>query len=115
MSSVLPENIENFIRQVVPSFISWDILICFYKHPKNTGTISEIAYMIGRSEKDIKEPLILLVRLTIISARKINEEIGFELNKNSNLYPAFVEFSEYNVSQENRLKILSWLLEQNRH
>jgi len=71
---------------------------------------------LGRTAEDLKKPVQKLEKLGLaILEKRIDGEVACRLNSKSNLYPALEKFWAYNENQENRLRILSYLLQKKTH
>jgi len=107
----LPDDIRQFVDEIIDSFVVWDLAICFAKKPDGTGTVNEIAEMTGRSVKDVAGCLQKLSSFGLVKAHKTETEPVFEFDRTSPRSRAFQSFLNYNQFQENRLRILSHLLQ----
>jgi hypothetical protein len=108
----LSEEILQFVNEVIDSFVMWDVTICFAKKPDETGTIEDIARMTGRPVKNLVPHIQKLVTLGIVKVRKTSQpDSVFEFDRESPRAKAFQSFLDYNRLQENRLRILSHLLQ----
>lgn len=111
MAFDLPEDVQQFVNEVIDSFVMWDLTICFAKKPDKTGTLAEIAQTIGRAPKDIASPLQKLVSQGLVKAHKTEGDPIFDFDRTAPGAKAFQSFLNYNQFQENRLRILSHLLQ----
>ncbi len=112
MAFDLSEDIRLFVDEVVDSFAMWDLVICFAKKPDEAGSLEDIAQMTGRPIKELTAHLQKLVTLELVEA--VKDETGgirFTFSRKSPKAQSFQAFLEYNQFQENRLRILSHLLQ----
>jgi predicted AAA+ superfamily ATPase len=108
----IPADIRAFIDEVVDSFVMWDLLIYCSKKIGETETPSHVAQLLGRPTEELNKPVQKLEKLgLVISAKRIDGEMTCQLNKKSSYFPSLQLFWAYNDSQENRLRILSYLLQ----
>lgn len=108
----LPGDIRAFIDEVVDSFAMWDLLIFCSKKTVDSETPSRVAQLLGRSTEDIMKPAQKLEKLgLVVSEKRPDGEMVCRLNRKSDRFPALERFWAFNDSQENRLRILSYLLQ----
>lgn len=108
----IPQEIKAFIDEVVDSFVMWDILIFCSKKTGDMETPARVAQMLGRSAEDMQKPVQKLDKLGLIHMEKrADGEMACRLNQKSERFPALQQFWVYNEVQENRLRILSYLLQ----
>jgi len=108
----IPHDIKNFIDEAVDSFVMWDLLIFCSKKEGEMETPSRIAQLLGRSADELTKPVQKLEKLGLATTTKrVDGEIICQLNKRSTLFPTLQAFWAYNENQENRLRILSYLLQ----
>lgn len=111
MAFDLPDDIRQFVDEVVDSFVVWDLAICFAKKPDDTGSVQDIAGMTGRSVKEVAHCLQKMAGHGLLKVRKTEGDPVFEFDRTSPRSRAFQSFLNYNQFQENRLRILSHLLQ----
>ena len=108
----IPGDIRNFIDEVVDSFVMWDLLIFCSKKAGEVETPARIAQLLGRSAADVLKPVQKLEKLALVTMEKrLDGEPVCHLNKSSKYFPVLQQFWAYNENQENRLRILSYLLQ----
>ena len=108
----IPEEIRTFINDVIDSFVMWDILIFCSKKAGEMETPARVAQMLGRPVAELQKPVQKLEKLGMITLEKrIDGEMACRLNKQSEKFPLLERFWAYNENQENRLRILSYLLQ----
>ena len=108
----IPEDIRSFINEVVDSFVMWDLLIFCSKKIGEVETPSRVAQMLGRPSEELQKPVLKLEKLGLVTLEKrMDGEIACRLNQKSSRYATLQQFWAYNESQENRLRILSYLLQ----
>jgi hypothetical protein len=108
----IPPDIKAFIDEVVDSFVMWDLLIFFSKKMGDLETPSRIAQLLGRTAADLQKPIQKLEKMGLMTLRKrLDGEAVCQLDRSSGHYKALHQFWSYNDSQENRLRILSYLLQ----
>jgi hypothetical protein len=108
----LPENLLRFVDEVVDSFVTWDLLVGFTKRPDTSGTAANFSSLLGRPVADVIASLEGLYQKGILNRRELNGgDVFFELKTDSLRMSDLRTFSAFNESQENRLKILSRLLQ----
>ena len=108
----IPEDIRTFLDEVVDSFVMWDILIFCSKKLDEVETPSRVAQLLGRPVEEMSKPVQKLEKLGLITTEKrIDGEQVCRLNQQSKQFPLLKRFWEYNENQENRLRILSYLLQ----
>lgn len=108
----IPEDIRAFIDEVIDSFVMWDLLIFYSKKIKEMETPAKTAQLLGRTAEDLQKPVQKLLKLKLFDVEKrLDGETACRLNHQSPLYPLLEKFWAYNEAQENRLRILSYLLQ----
>ena len=108
----IPEDIRIFLDEVVDSFVMWDILIFCSKKIGEFETPSRVAQLLGRPVEEMTKPVQKLEKMGLITTEKrIDGEQVCRLNQGSNQFSLLKRFWEYNENQENRLRILSYLLQ----
>ncbi|HVM33422.1 MAG TPA: hypothetical protein VMU88_09835 [bacterium] len=112
MTIDMPAEILSFIDGFIDAFITWDLLIFFARKGEEPVTLAQVSQILGRSDKDVAVPLKKLTELKLLTVQKrVDGEVTFRLNSQSPVLPAFKSFAAFNDQQENRLKILSYLLQ----
>ena len=108
--------IKIFLDEVVDSFVTWDLLIFFSKKLDEMETIDRIAKLLGRQSAELEKPLAKLEKMGYLTqVKRLDGEIACQLNRGSGQYPALERFWVFNENQENRLRILSYLLRHKAH
>jgi hypothetical protein len=108
----IPGDVRTFIDEVVDSFVMWDLLIFISKKMGELETPAHIAQLLGRKTEEVLKPAEKLEKLGMaIFEKRVDGEQVFRLNKNSERFSNLERFWAYNESQENRLRILSYLLQ----
>ncbi len=108
----IPGDIRAFIDEVVDSFVMWDLLVFCSKKTSEVETLSHAAQLLGRGTEEIMKPAQKLEKLgLIVFEKRMNGETLCRLNRKSKKFPALERFWAFNESQENRLRILSYLLQ----
>jgi Mn-dependent DtxR family transcriptional regulator len=108
----IPGDVRVFIDEVVDSFVMWDLLIFMSKKLGEVETSARIAQLLGRTSQEVLKPTQKLEKLGIITFEKrLDGEQVCRLNKKGERFSALERFWAYNENQENRLRILSYLLQ----
>ncbi|HET9869904.1 MAG TPA: hypothetical protein VFR02_05350 [bacterium] len=108
----IPPDILAFIDGFIDAFITWDLLIYFARKGGEPTTLGQISQILGRPEKEVAVPLKRLAEAGLVSAQKrVDGEALYRLSDSSKDFTAFKSFAAFNDQQENRLKILSYLLQ----
>lgn len=108
----IPGDVRTFIDEVVDSFVMWDLLIFMSKKLGEMETPARIAQLLGRSREEVLKPSQKLEKLGFVTFEKrVDGEFICRLNKKSGRFSNLERFWAYNESQENRLRILSYLLQ----
>jgi hypothetical protein len=108
----IPGDVRAFIDEVVDSFVMWDLLIFMSKKLGEVETSARIAQLLGRTSQEVLKPTQKLEKLGIITFEKrLDGEQICRLNKKGERFLALERFWAYNENQENRLRILSYLLQ----
>ena len=111
MALEMPEDIKLFVDEVVDSFAMWDLLIFCQKKSHEPQILRDVPRMLGRPETDMQKPFEKLRDLDIVRAKTRPDGVEIcELNLQSKHLETLKKFWAYNEHQENRLKILSYLL-----
>jgi hypothetical protein len=108
----IPDDIRAFIDEVVDSFVMWDLLIFCSKKKEAMDTPAHAAQLLGRAPEEVLKPAQKLEKLgLVIFTKRVDGEPMCSLDKSSPKFPLLERFWAYNDSQENRLRILSYLLQ----
>ena len=108
----IPEQIKKFIDQVVDSFVMWDLLIFSFQQAEKIDTPGRTAQLLGRTEGEVEKPFSKLIQLGVFVVEKKQDGSSVcRINKESPLFPQLQQFISFNAIQENRLRILSYLLQ----
>lgn len=104
----IPSDIRGFIDEVVDSFVMWDLLIFFSKKTQDIETSARVAELLGRPAEELLKPVQKLEKLGLME--KVGTP-GYRLDHRSSRFQDLEKFWAYNENQENRLRILSYLLQ----
>ena len=108
----IPSDIRGFLDEVVDSFVMWDLLIFCSKKIFESQTTVQVAQMLGRQPEEIQKPAQKLQQLGLVLMEKRGDgESLYRLDTRCDRYADLQRFWAYNESQENRLRILSYLLQ----
>jgi len=108
----IPDHIKTFINDVVDSFVMWDLLIFAAQRANEIDTPGRTAQLLGRAEGEVEKPYLKLIKNGIFQVEKKADGSSLcKINQNSTLYPELQKFLSFNEIQENRLRILSYLLQ----
>ncbi len=103
---------KAFLDEVVDSFAMWDLLIFFSKKEGETESADRIAQLLGRQPIEMEKPMVKLEKMGLLTRlKRLDGEMACQLNRSGFLYPGLQRFWAFNESQENRLRILSYLLQ----
>ncbi len=112
MEIEIQSDIKAFIDEVIDSFVMWDLLIFCSKKSEGINSPAQAAQLLGRTEVEVEKPVAKLLKIGLISTEKLpNGDTACQLNQKSKYFPELQKFWVYNENQENRLKILSYLLQ----
>jgi hypothetical protein len=112
----LPDNLSSFVDRVVDSFVTWDILVGFAKRPGISGTPADFSTLLGRPVAEVSASLQLLAEKKLLKRTEIADaQPFFELSTDSPSLDDLKHFAAFNETQENRLKVLSRLLQRGIH
>ncbi len=64
------DDVLDFIKKNIDSFIDWDIIIYFYKNSGTRQTLNQIAINIGRNEIDLEPRLRVFVKKGLLGMEK---------------------------------------------
>lgn len=108
----IPEHIKKFIDQVVDSFVMWDLLIFSFQQAEKIDNPGRTAQLLGRTEGEVEKPFLKLVQLGVFVVEKKQDGSSIcRINQQSPLFSELQQFISFNTIQENRLRILSYLLQ----
>jgi hypothetical protein len=108
----IPDHIKAFIDEVVDSFVMWDLLIFASQRANEIDTPGRTAQLLGRTEAEVDKPFLKLVKLGVFMVeRQADGTSVCKMNQQSKLFPEIQQFLAFNEVQENRLRILSYLLQ----
>lgn len=108
----IPGDIRAFIDEIIDSFVMWDFLIFFSKKINEVETPARVALILGRTAEDVQKPVQKLEKLGLFTLQKrLDGEMICQLDQKSKYFPELQKFWAYNETQENRLRILSYLLQ----
>jgi len=108
----IPDHIKKFIDEVVDSFVMWDLLIFASQRATEIDTPGRTAQLLGRTEAEVDKPFLKLIKLGVFVVEKQADGTSVcKMNQQSKLFPEIQQFLAFNEVQENRLRILSYLLQ----
>jgi len=108
----IPDNIRGFIDEVVDSFAMWDLLVYCSKSENPVETPKKVAELLGRAPEELAKPVQKLERLGLVEKVGLPDgQMGCRLDRKSQKFQLLEKFWAYNEVQENRLRILSYLLQ----
>lgn len=108
----IPGDVRVFIDEVVDSFIMWDLLVFYSKNAVEAETVSRAAQLLGRNAEEVLKPAQKLEKLGLVVFEKRSDgENLCRLNRKSTRFGTLERFWAFNEVQENRLRILSYLLQ----
>jgi hypothetical protein len=108
----IPDNIKAFIDEVVDSFVMWDLLIFASQRVNEIDPPNRTAQLLGRAEAEVDKPFLKLVKLGVFIVEKQTDGSSIcKMNQQSKFFPELQKFLSFNEIQENRLRILSYLLQ----
>lgn len=108
----IPNDIRGFIDEVVDSFVMWDLLIFCSKKGTEAETPAHVAELLGRPAEELMKPVQKLKKIGLVEELGLpGNEVGCRLDRRSSRFPELEKFWAYNENQENRLRILSYLLQ----
>jgi hypothetical protein len=108
----IQNDIKAFIDEVIDTFVMWDLLIFCSKKSEGIHSPAQAAQLLGRTEAEVEKPVAKLLKMGLITMEKrANGETVCEIDPKSKYFPDLQKFWTYNENQENRLKILSYLLQ----
>ena len=112
----LPDHIKKFIDEVVDSFVMWDLLIFASQKANGIESPGRTAQLLGRTEAEVEKPYLKLAKLGILVVEKKEDgSTPCRVDQNSTYFPELQKFLSFNDIQENRLRILSYLLQKKVH
>jgi len=108
----IPDHIKAFIDEVVDSFVMWDLLIFASQRANEIDPPNRTAQLLGRTESEVDKPFLKLIKLGIFIVEKQADGSSVcKMNQQSQFFPEVQKFLSFNEIQENRLRILSYLLQ----
>lgn len=112
----LPDHIKKFIDEVVDSFVMWDLLIFASQKINGIESPGRTAQLLGRTEAEVEKPYLKLVKMGILVVdKKEDGSTACHINQSSTFFEELKKFLSFNDIQENRLRILSYLLQKKVH
>ncbi len=109
MDLVISPELLSFIKDVITSFITWDLLVFFYTEQERKFKLEEIAERIGRPKDEVNKSLVELTNIDIIR-KSSNGEVTYVYNMGNNNEKELTEFIEKLSDREARLIILGVVL-----
>ena len=108
----IPKDIRAFMDEVVDSFAMWDLLIFISKWEDDMDTPARMAQLLGRQMEEVLKPIHKLEKMGIVSlVKRPDGEFLCRVNSNTPFLPFLKKFGAFNGNQEDRLRILSYLLQ----
>ena len=77
----MPEDLLNFVKTKVNSFIKWDLVRFFYENPHTIDTVENIARYAGRSLLAVAPELEELEATGIMSRSRVNDQAVYFLTE----------------------------------
>ena len=107
-----PPDMKVFLDDVVDSFAMWDLLIFFSKKELEMESSNRIAKLLGRQADEMEKPMVKLEKMGLLTrVKRLDGETACQLNRAGSHYQGLEKFWVFNESQENRLRVLSYLLQ----
>ncbi len=107
-----PSEMKVFLDDVVDSFAMWDLLIFFSKKEGEMETSERIAKLLGRQGAEMEKPMAKLEKMGLLTRlKRMDGETACQLNRGGSHFHGLEKFWAFNENQENRLRILSYLLQ----
>jgi DNA replication protein DnaD len=107
-----PPEMKAFLDDVVDSFVVWDLLIFFSKKEGEMESPEQIAKLLGRQTAEMEKPMAKLEKMGLLTqVKRLDGETACQLNRGGSLFHGLEKFWAFNENQENRLRILSYLLQ----
>lgn len=108
MESFLESSLITFIKENVKTFLTWDLLVYFYKNPNKVETDYSLSAQLGRSISDVARVCEELAEKGIL----VKNPYGYCFTQNEKLKEQVKEFVVAQESREKRLLMLTYLLKQ---
>jgi len=100
----MPEDLLNFVKTKVNSFIKWDLVRFFYENPHTMDTVENIAKYAGRSLSAVAPELEDLEASGIMSRTMINEKPVYFLTEEKDMRDLINKFIEACEDRHFRVK-----------
>lgn len=81
----MPEELLDFVKTKVDSFIKWDLVRFFYENPHTLDTAENIAKYAGRHLSAVAPELDDLVRNGIMERRVIGDQVAYTLTSDQKI------------------------------
>lgn len=92
--SLMNDNLLDFLRNKVNSFIKWDLLRFFHDNPHTKDTADNIARYTGRDVKTIERELNGLVAAQVLKAGEVSGHKIYELSEDEEIRKTIHQFME---------------------
>jgi len=107
MLDYLDADLKNFINRYVTSFLAWDIIVFFHKHPGSVGAAGDLAVRLGRQSEEIEKAAWELVEKAVL----ISDDTVFTYRPGDDTRALIDKFVQAIDSREKRLLILTEVLQ----
>lgn len=105
------EKIEDFLKQYLDSFITWDLLLFFYNNPSTSETLSSLSVRLGRNEDEVLPTLHSMTAKGILEKKKDGAGEIYCYFPGAELQKKIEEFVQALESRDKRLAILTHVLQ----
>ena len=107
MLDYLDADLKNFINRYVTSFLAWDLIVFFHKHPGVGESAGDLAMRLGRLAEDIQPAAEELAEKAVLTY----EDTIFRYGPAEETRALVEQFNQALENREKRLLILTEVLQ----
>ena len=99
----LEPRLLNFVQTQLNTFIKWDIMCHFHRHPHTTATAAQLARELGRDVRVLAPELMQLARAGLLNAEELADMRLFTYTDNSDTRALVTDF--FTACQNRRFRV----------
>lgn len=104
------QRVEVYIKDLIQSFVEWDILHFFYTNPQASDSLEGIAKNIGRDAEQMEQALKRLLEKKFLEGKTADKVQVYSLTEDKEKKKTLQAFMEFCQNPDNRLRLVVALL-----
>ena len=107
---LIAEDVREFIRENVDSFITWELMVFLHSNPEFMGNILDLAAALGRDEKDVLKAVLFNVEQRFLVAEHKAGEPFYWFTNDPELRSCIARAVEAAQDSNVRLRVIAHIL-----